>query len=145
MADEFNFFISKQEVLGSRVIAFDDINNRLLFFTTANDKREGYLIDLARIKTSTLKKEYTRSKSDYKIDANTGLYVNNITLQLDYKSGAHPLALPFYERATDSVFEMRERSQKAVEWQSLLSKRLATHDDGVRRRKKLFKRRHVLN
>ena len=50
--------------------------------------------------------------------------VKRIVLQLHYKDDVKPLALNFYDRATDSAYEMQQRAAKATEWQVLLADRL---------------------
>ena len=55
---EFNLSISKQEILGKRVIGLDDANNKLLFVEANGNKYDGYLIDLDEIQSCIVKKVY---------------------------------------------------------------------------------------
>ena len=141
----FRFFISKQEELGSRIIALDDKSNKLLFFYITNDKSEGYLIDLAEVKTSTIKGEYELPNTNSKYRANKEPIIKKIVLQLAYKNGAKPLALTFYEEGTDHVSNMEERAVKAVEWQALLSSRLKEQGFVAERRKRSVDMYDILN
>jgi len=141
VADEFNFLISKQERLGNRVIALDETNNRLLFFAAKTDKREGYLIQLDKLKSSVVNREFAVTKSASGYHATMATDVDKIVLQLNYKNGALPLDLPFYEKGSDSFFMMRQRAVKAIEWQSLISNRLTKTSVA----KHLLKRKSIFN
>src|SRR5690349_1621116 len=90
LANEFNFFISKQEEFGSRILGLDDIKNQLLYFSTTGYKHEGYLIDLDEVKTSTV---YVFNNSDTENKSNMNPHISKIILQLDYKRKVKPLAL----------------------------------------------------
>jgi hypothetical protein len=121
---EFKFHLSKHEVLGNRIIGLDDVNNKLLFFTRTSNKSEGFLIDLAEVKSRAVEREYGLINSYTKYWTNIEPIVRKIVMRLEYKSDANPLALTFYDKSNDSFSEMPERVVKAIEWQSLLSKRL---------------------
>src|SRR5689334_22614531 len=58
LAARFNFIITREEVLGSRMIALDDNNNKLLFLSKTMEKQEEYQIDLDVLKSVTVETEY---------------------------------------------------------------------------------------
>ena len=50
MAAQFEFFISRKEVQGNRVIALDEKSNRLLYCSGINGKHEGYLVHMNELR-----------------------------------------------------------------------------------------------
>lgn len=124
LASRFNFIISREDILGNRMIALDDTNNKLLFFSKTRKKQEGYLVDLDEIKSATVKTEYGISNAYSKYHPNWEPRVEKIALQLHYKNGAKPLALDFYEKLSDQGNERWPRAAKAFEWEKLVTKRL---------------------
>jgi hypothetical protein len=124
LAARFNFTLTREDVIGNRVIALDDTNNKLLFFSKTKRMQEGYLVDLGELKSSTVKTEYGLSNAYSKYHPNWQPGIEKIALQLHYKNGAKPLALTFYEKLSDQNNEMRLRAAKAFEWEKLVTKRL---------------------
>ncbi|MBL7696945.1 MAG: hypothetical protein JNK79_02265 [Chitinophagaceae bacterium] len=119
---EFGLSIAKKELVGKSVIGLDRGNNQLLFFTSSNNKHEGYFIDLAKVKSYEVKKEYAIPfDDDYSRKKVAESEVGRITLNLSYKNGAKSLDLPFYDRNEDSPSELEVREHQAKEWRNLLS------------------------
>jgi hypothetical protein len=123
-AREFNFSLSKMERIGSRVIALDDDKNRILFVGREKKKYDGYLVDLAEIENFSVEKKYELSGAAYIKHLGADAFVDRVVLQLNYKNGARPLSLPFYEKGRDPIYEIGQRTEQAEEWLSLLSRRL---------------------
>ena len=124
LATRFNFIITREEVLGNRMIALDDTNNKLLFLSKTRKKQEGYLVDLNELKSSTVKTEYGLSNAYSKYHSNWEPGVEKISLQLHYKNGAKPLDLTFYEKLSDNGNQRRLGAAKAFDWEKLVTKRL---------------------
>lgn len=119
---EFDLSIAKKEVVGSSIIGLDSANNQLLFFTDSGNKHEGYFIDLSKVKSYEVKKEYgIPFNDDYSRKNVAEPEVNRITLNLSYKNGAKSLDLPFYDRNEDSPSDLDVREHQAKEWRNLLS------------------------
>ena len=123
-AAAFHLSITKQEVLGSRMIGFDDINNKLLFLEAHKDKHNGYLVALDEIKACVVTKTYGAIREVSLDGSSLESYVNTIALRLDYANGANSTFLNFYDRAINPESEMRERAEQAKAWQELLTIRL---------------------
>lgn len=121
VAAEFGIIISRQEVMGNRIIGFDYVHNNLLYLTGQRNKNYLYLIDLNDIHSCTVKKEYGPG-TDFKQTGNRKTEVTKIALHLDYKNGLRSVVLPFFEKGIDPLSEMPARATKAREWQSLLSR-----------------------
>lgn len=133
-ATEFNLSIARQQLLGTRMIGYDDANNKLLFLVRTGNKEDGYLVDLEDVKSCTVNKSYGPIKNSR---TNPGAYIKMIALQLNYKNGAKPLLLPFYIKAIDAVSEIMERAKQAKEWQTLLSASMIQKRKGIGRGKKM--------
>ncbi len=142
-AAAFNLSIAQQEILGIRVIGFDHMNNKLLFLEAGEDKHDGYLIDLDEIQSCTVKKVYGIIHTGQAKRKSAEAYVDAVTLQLDYTNGAKYIALPFYDKATIRVFEIRQRAEQAKEWQDLLSTRLARKVNKIEKPKNSDKRTYA--
>lgn len=139
-AAAFNLTITKQERLGNRVIGFDAVNNKVQFLGASSRKHDDYLIDLGEIQSCTVKNVYSTLDAGHAKDTNAEAFVNTIALQLDYINGVQPEMLPFYDKATDPAFEMRQRAGQAKEWQALLSTRLTIKREMIERHKHSPKR-----
>jgi hypothetical protein len=132
-ATAFNLSFTKQEVLGNRVIGIDAANNKLLFLEARGNKHDGYLINLDEIKGCSVKRVYGAMHTD---GSNLESYVNSVALKLDYKNGAKPTVLIFYDRTINAENEMRERATQAKAWQALLSMALIKISNRPERHKK---------
>lgn len=143
-AVDFNLSISKMELLGSRIIGLDENNNKMLFIAATKKKYDGYLVDLDEIKTCTVKKEYEMSAAVYIKRIGVEAFVNRIVLQLDYKNGAQPLHLPFYDKTRDPIYEMKQRAEKAENWRHLLSEVMRKNAHKAGNNQKSFRRIPVL-
>jgi hypothetical protein len=125
MTTQFNFAIAKMEVLGNRIIGFDTTTNNLVYFSCIDGKQEGYMIQLLDVKSSAIKRDYRLERSSYRYAANMSPRINELFLQLEYKTGAKPLALSFYSKKSDTADELKNRIRQAMEWHSLITKRLS--------------------
>ena len=138
-AAEFNLSIAKQQLLGNRVIGYDNANNKLLFLVRTGNKEDGYLVDLEDVKSCTVNKSYGPTKKSRK---KPGAYIKMIALQLNYKNGAKPLLLPFYIKTIDPVSEIMEKAKQAKEWQTLLSASMTKKSNRMGKSKK-FGQEHI--
>ncbi|RYZ24642.1 MAG: hypothetical protein EOO10_20315, partial [Chitinophagaceae bacterium] len=55
LSNEFGLSISRQDVIGDRIIGLDEANRNLLFVAKEDD---GHIIDLDDVNSATIKKEY---------------------------------------------------------------------------------------
>ena len=112
-AAEFNLSVAKQEIFENCVIGFDEMNSKLLFLQMNGNKHNGYLIDLNEIQSCTVKRVYGSMPIDNVRTRSAEAYVDTIASQLNHKNGTKPIFLPFYDRAINPVFKMRERAEQA--------------------------------
>jgi hypothetical protein len=120
-AVESGVSIAKQELIGKRVIGVDTENGKLLFFSRAGNKHEGYFVDLYDIKSIEVNKEYGLTFDKYSRQQTAETDVSKIALYLFYKNGAKRLVLPFYDNRDDQPSDIVVRSHQAKEWRDLLS------------------------
>src|SRR5688572_15209356 len=81
-ASQINFHASKQEVLRSRVIGLDDVNNKLLFLVATKNKHHKYLINLNEIKSFTVKKDYDVVNASHIKRIGADAFIDRISLQV---------------------------------------------------------------
>ena len=98
-AADFNFSVSKMELLGDRVVGLNDEKNKILFLDHTKRNYDGYLVDLAEIENVTVKKNYEMNGVAYIKRLGVDASVDSVVLQLVYKNGAKPLSLPFYKKS----------------------------------------------
>jgi hypothetical protein len=120
-AAESGASISKQELIGNRVIGVDAEDGKLLYFSTAGNKHDGYFVDLYDIKSVEVKREYGFTFDNYSRKKIAETDVSKIALHLFYKNGAKRLVLPFYDNMDDEPSDIELRSHQAKEWRDLLS------------------------
>ena len=119
-AAEFNLSISKSEISGNRAIGFDAISNKLLYMQLTGHKQDGYLVDLEEVKSCKVKRTYTPFWNGWTI---SGVLVQKIALQLNYRKVAKPLRLTFYDNWMDPASETEEKAKLAARWQTFLATR----------------------
>ena len=120
-AKEFGLDITKKEELGRRMIGLDSTGKKLLYMEQDGYRYIGYCVDLDDVRTIMVKKEYAPLR---KSGVDVNVYVESISLRLNYFNGTQPLLLPFYEERIDSVFELSKRAKLAGEFQALISRQL---------------------
>lgn len=135
-ASEAGVSISKQELIGKRVIGVDAHNGKLLFFSRAGNRHEGFFVDLYDIKLVEVNKEYGLTFDKYSRKKIAETDVSKIVLHLLYKNGAKRLVLPFYDKMDDGPSDLELRSHQAKEWRDILSS-IAARDARMPRTKKL--------
>ena len=130
-ANKYGLWFSKQDVIGSRVIAFDEDRKKLLFLWRTKNKYDDYLVDLAEIENFDVKTNYVARGAPYIRHLGADASIESVTLRLRYARQAKTLHLPFYEKAKDPIYELGNRTELAGEWQLLLSSKRNEQDDGV--------------
>lgn len=130
-ANKYGLWFSKQDVIGSRVIAFDEDRKKLLFLLRTKNKYDDYLVDLAEIENVDVKKNYVTKGAQYIRRLGADASIETVALQLHYAGQAKTLNIPFYEKAKDPIYELGNRTELAEEWQLLLSSKTNEQDDGA--------------
>lgn len=113
--------ISKQELIGKRVIGVNTPKGKLLFFSRSGNRHEGFFVDLSDIESVEVNREYGLTFNNYSRKKIAETEVSKIALHLFYKNGAKRLVLPFYDRMEEGPSDLEVRSHQASEWRDLLS------------------------
>ena len=116
-ADVFNLKLAKQLVLEGRAFGYDKINRKLLFVAHHDARKDKYHVNLDEIRNCVVVKSYGPLENRVKL----GTDIKMVALQLNYKSGASPVQLPFYIKAIDLESELHERIAQARRWEAMLS------------------------
>ncbi len=132
-ADMFNLTISKQLVLEGRAFGYDRSNKKLLLVVQHEEKKEKYYINLDEIRNCVVVKSYGPIEDRVKL----GTDVKMVVLQLNYRSGATPVQLPFYIKSIDPESVLHERIAQARRWEAMLS-------TDLNKSKKVHKERSLL-
>jgi hypothetical protein len=135
-AKMFNLSIAKKEVVGNSVIGIDDLNDKVLFVKDSKHKHDRVLVDLKDIKNSTIKQIF-----EPKMDRNAKVRI--IALQLNFKSQVKPAVLPFYDDKIDNTSEVSDRADQVIQWQTLLSAKLAKRSNPTENRRNLTKDTYI--
>lgn len=64
----------------------------------------------------------------------SGVLVETIALQFEYKNDLPLLQLPFYQMSADPVYNLNNSEQQANEWQSFISARLARKPSEIKKK-----------
>jgi hypothetical protein len=143
-AAEAGISITKQELIGKRVIGVDDQKGKLLFFSRSGKRHEGYLVDLYDIKSVEIKKEYGLTFNKYSRMKIAETEISKIDLCLFYKNGAKRLVLPFYDKMDDVPSDLSFRLDQAKEWRNLISS-ISARDGRLPRADKAYALRSYLD
>lgn len=120
-AREFDVRISKKQVTDHWIIGFDADANKILFMQQTTTGHDGYLIDLADIASATIVKQH---RPFWHRNMKSGVLVETIALQFDYKDDTPSLQLPFYKMSIDPVYYLSDREQQVKEWHGLVMAKL---------------------
>ena len=119
VAADFGLSISTQQVIDNIFIGLDQVSNKLLFLDISNNKQRKYLIDLKQVKGISVVTTYAPiSKNSNK----SREIVQTVSLEFDCKNEDKILLIPFYDLTIDHHFELEDRTAKAKEWKTRLSK-----------------------
>ncbi len=119
-AGVFKFKVARQLVLEGRALGYDKINRKLLFVAHHDTRKDKYYINLDEIRNCVVVKSYGPLEDRVKL----GTDIKMVALQLNYKSGASPVQLPFFIKSIDLESELQERITQARRWEAMLSTEL---------------------
>ena len=124
LGSRYGMSFTSQEILPQRIIGLDGILQKILVFETGNESIDWYLINLKEVESCVLKK----------IPGNIGISQSGfeqpedraevIVLEFSFKNNLQTVVLPFYERSRNAINEIAGLTQKAKDWEVMLSKML---------------------
>jgi hypothetical protein len=116
---------SSQEMVGNKIIGLDGIKRKLLLLDETDGQTHLHTIDLGEIESCTIKKNYNGIYAGELKKRKIEEFINSIVLQFDFKNASRkPIILPFYDKAVNNAWEIKELETKARGWQTMLSKLL---------------------
>ena len=126
LGSRYGMSFTSQEVLPQRIIGLDGILHKILVFETGGESIDWYLINLKEVKACMLKKipsSISLSQLDFEQPEDRA---EIIVLEFSFKSSLQSVVLPFYERRHNAINEMAVLTQKAKDWEVMLSKMLTS-------------------
>jgi hypothetical protein len=125
IGSQHNLRFSSQEVLKDAVIGLDGVNRKLLLLERAADGAvHSHVLDLADVKSCTVKKEYGAINGGDLKAKKLEQYLHRITLQF-LLLGKPAVEFVFYKHVDNHINEMAELEHKAKHWEAILSKMVA--------------------
>jgi len=119
---ELNLSFSSRLVLGSKIIALDGINKRLLVSAIQNGFNRSYIIDLDKAISISVKKRYSAIKAGELNEREFEEFLESIYLQFEYGENVETIELSFYQRESDNSRDIPALERNARDWQMILSK-----------------------
>lgn len=123
MGAEHGLSFSAQEGIPNGLFGLDGQQRKLLVLTRGDGHMFTHtLIDLDKVKSCTLQKQY--STAPPVAGGKPGEHLNRIVLRFDFASASLPAEVVFYDHVSNSVFELPGLTQKATHWELILTKLL---------------------
>ena len=119
-----NFKLSfvQQEVFGNLVLRLDKIRKRLIISHVFDPFNVLTLIDICKVKSISVKKEYGDIQQGSEIRQNIAGFLKKIFFRFDFSDNSRILCLPIFESHENNQVEIEKLENRAVIWQLLLSK-----------------------
>jgi hypothetical protein len=112
---------SSQEVLKNMIIGLDGLHQTLSIFKFLDSDKVMHL-QLATVKSCTLKKEYETIYFGNEKTRNTEQHLRSINLEFTFKKDRDPVSISFYDSKVDTIYEMAELEAKTKNWEAILRK-----------------------
>src|SRR5690349_4563487 len=96
LAGNKKLLIWKQEAVGNNsVIALDITKRKLLYFNQVNNKSACLIIDLIKVNSCTIKKQYNSISAGGLVQKKLQDYLKSILLSISFKNSNLPIVLSF--------------------------------------------------
>ena len=117
---------SGQEVLSDCILGLDGMHRKLLILKVQEGAVKDTVIDLAEVKTCSVKKQYGTINIDGLKHRKLDQYLQWMGLRFEFHKGRPAIEVPFYRHPTHSLYQLQSLEQKARFWETMLSKMLCT-------------------
>jgi len=108
-------------ILKDKIIAFDGFKQTLMVYKFEH-MDDVICINMADVRNCTVNREYDRINMGDEKRVKIEQHLRCIDLKFDFKSGAVPVSISFYDSKVNSIYEMAELEAKAKDWKIILSK-----------------------
>ena len=121
VAKIFNLSVAKQESLHNQLIALDDAKRKLLLIKKEKSKVDYFVVDLQNVQQVSVKKVYGSIPAGDLQTKELNNYLQSVSLQLRFKSGAEPVAVSFYESRYNTIKQQSFLEAAANKWEQFVS------------------------
>jgi hypothetical protein len=111
----------QQEVIGNLIFRLDKLRKRLVISHVFDPSNILTLIDICKVKSFSIKKEFSDIQPGASIRRNAD-FLNKIFFRFEFSDNNQILCLPVFELHDNNHVEIENVEKKAVRWQLLLSK-----------------------
>lgn len=119
--------LSKQDEVGSNVIAVDVQKRKLLYVKKTTKVSSCLIIDLTNLENCLLRKEYNTIGAGELNTKKLPYFLKSIFLSLGFRNNSSRVILPLYQSETDGYEDVIQVEAKAKEWQTIVSKFKPAH------------------
>lgn len=114
--------------LGNKTIALDGIRKKLLVLDNGDSATINCIIDLDKVKTIWLKKNYKSIKPGELKENGLEEFLESILLQFEYRDEGELFSLAFYEQGKNELYNLPKLERNARNWQMILSKMISPNE-----------------
>lgn len=118
---KFNLSFSNLIASGNKIIGLDVMKKKLLIAEKMNGFFRPCFVELDKVRIITVQKIYNGIKAGELKKRSIEEFLQSIRLQLEFGNGENTIVLPFYEKATDDIHNLKWLEGKARNWQMMLS------------------------
>ena len=119
-----NLSFSSQEILQHAALGLDGVHRMLLILIGSSESTaSNHLINLRKVKTCFVKKQYGTISAGLKDDT-LEQYLEKLSLCFEIKNGESPVEVVFYDHSSGDLYQIHEIEKKAKHWEAILSKML---------------------
>ena len=120
-----NLNFSSQEMLKDAAIGLDGRHRKLLILIGKHESAfNHHLFHLNDLKSCTVREHYGIYNSSSLKNKLSERYLEKLMLRFEMKAVQDPVEVDFYNHVTNSVYEIKERTERAKHWETILSKML---------------------
>jgi hypothetical protein len=122
----FNLSVAKQESLRNQLIALDAAKRKLLLIKKEKSIVDYRVVDLQNVQQVSVKKVYGNIPAGDLQTKELNYYLQSVSLQLRFKSGAEPVDVNFYESRYHTIKQQSFLEAAANKWKQFVSDLLPT-------------------
>ena len=112
----------QQEVFGNLILRLDKIRKRLIVSHVFDPLNMLTLIDIGKVKSISIKKEYIDVQPGQAIRQNLAGILKKLFFRFEFSDSNQILCLPVFELHDNNSVDVENVEKRAVLWQLLLSK-----------------------
>ncbi|MES2645872.1 MAG: hypothetical protein V4717_03265 [Bacteroidota bacterium] len=121
LAVKRNLTITDKDEVGTNVIALDETKGKLLYAATEPGTASCLILDLNKIESCTIKKEYKSIAAGELLKNKLHHFLHHINLKLVFKNRSGSVSLPILDPKKQVTQNVEQLERLATKWQKIVA------------------------